>query len=703
MVSSMQPTSSAHFSPARRKENVMQSLKWARSNQGLGPVRLGFTIGVGLLFLVALLCGLQGMTPARADSGALYVDGASGQDIPACGTTVTPCQTISYTLNSRASDGDIIRVAQGTYTENLVIDVGVTLEGGYESSGWTRDLSQYETIIDGSGNQTVMGDWDGSQVLKPAVISDGTEFKMWFDGIDLLGAREVGLAASTDGISWTKSLANPVLTGTVGAWDEMGEHSPFVLKEGGTYKMWYEGSNGSVRQLGYATSTNGIDWTKYAGSPVLEAGPEGYDQQTAGHGSVLNDGGTYKLWYHAIGDQGPIIAYATSADGLSWTKEGPALFPEGGNWDEFGLWGPSVLKLDGMYWMWYSAAGPQGPPAIGVVTSTNGITWTRFLDTPVVTETAAIGDPHVITEGGKLRMWYQDSEQGAIHYAESTDGISWTQSLSNPVLTAGALVIQWGDPVVTVNAAGVVLDGFTITGGSAQRAGGVSAGSNTLINDCLIRDNFADGSPDAWGGGGVLASESVTITNSRITGNQVNQGASGVRVGEGALTMINTLVADNRGAEGMHLNGSASLTNVTVAGNAAGTGGPGINFNPQTGGNLVILNSIIYDNGVGDAIHVPDPGAVQASYSDIQGGWSGTGNVDADPLFVDAVHGDYHLSASSPAVDAGTNAGAPLTDWEDDPRPLDGDLDGTATTDMGADEFRPYQAYLPLTVRNAAP
>jgi len=65
-------------------------------------------------------------------------------------TSVAPCKTILHTLNARASDGDTLRIAQGTYSENLSINVRVTLEGGYEASGWTRDLGTYETIRDGS-------------------------------------------------------------------------------------------------------------------------------------------------------------------------------------------------------------------------------------------------------------------------------------------------------------------------------------------------------------------------------------------------------------------------------------------------------------------------------------------------------------------------------------------------------------------------
>jgi hypothetical protein len=501
-----------------------------------------------------------------------------------------------------ANPGDTIRVAGGTYTENLTVTLPITLEGGYSGPpDWTRDVAMYETTIL-NDQATTPRDWDGLRVAKPAVIRDGAELKMWYDGHDLNDETAIGLATSTDGLTWTKSLSNPVLVGTPGEWDgESTEHGSYVIKEGGLYKMWYEGSpDYGVRQTGYATSTDGIDWNKYPGNPVIQAGPEGYDQQVAGHGSVLHEGGTYKRWYHAMGDQGVIIAYATAPDEVTWTKQGPVLLPEPGGWDEGALWGPSVLNLDGTYWMWYSGAGPLGPPAIGVVTSTNGISWTRFLTGPVVSSGAFIGDPMVISDGGKLQMWYNNYDQGTIEYAESDDGIHWTLYPANPVLEPGNLA-NFGGRVVHLDygSDGVVLDGFTLTGGDAFAGGGllVANGGSALVADCTVTGNQANG----WAGGVWVTDADVTIRDSTISYNNSN-GSAGIEVnhdsGPSHLNLVSCKIEHNVGGQigGMQVWGdqaSATVTDTVFYGNEGDTGG-GIALNNSA--SLVISETMVVSN-----------------------------------------------------------------------------------------------------------
>jgi hypothetical protein len=142
----------------------------------------------------------------------------------------------------------------------------------------------------------------------------------------------------------------------------------------------------------------------------------------------------------------------------------------------------------------------------------------------------------------------------------------------------------------------------------------------------------------------------------------------------------------------MHL----EVTNCTIAGNTASPDPAPLRL---SGGTAAVMNSVIWDN-MGQSSAMAVTGEVTAvRYSNIEGGWPGTGNIDADPLFADPDHGDVHLSAGSPCIDAGDNTAVPAgidTDLDGNPRFLDdpckadtgGPPDDAPYVDMGAYEFQ---------------
>jgi hypothetical protein len=130
-------------------------------------------------------------------------------------------------------------------------------------------------------------------------------------------------------------------------------------------------------------------------------------------------------------------------------------------------------------------------------------------------------------------------------------------------------------------------------------------------------------------------------------------------------------------------NSSPTITNCTITGNTAGDcGAIGCYDSSPT-----ITNCILWADSPPE-INAGGGSNPVVTYSDIQGGFTGVGNINVNPLFVGAR--DYHLVLDSPCIDAGTNnaAGLSTTDFEGDPRVIDGNNDGTATVDMGADEFQ---------------
>ncbi|MCK5527117.1 MAG: hypothetical protein KAJ05_08205, partial [Candidatus Latescibacteria bacterium] len=204
----------------------------------------------------------------------------------------------------------------------------------------------------------IEADWDGEFVSEPSVLYDGTVYRMWYVGYDGDHSR-IGYATSADGVDWTKHASNPVLdAGAGGAWDDAGVSSPSVLVDGSGYHMWYSGYDGITMRIGYATSTDGVDWTKHASNPVLDVGGNwAWDSEGVSSPSVLDDGTGYALFYTGSDGDHTRIGYATSADGVVWNRDSENLVLDvGGNWawDSEGLSNPSVLVDETRYSMFYT-------------------------------------------------------------------------------------------------------------------------------------------------------------------------------------------------------------------------------------------------------------------------------------------------------------------------------------------------------------
>jgi hypothetical protein len=159
---------------------------------------------------------------------------------------------------------------------------------------WTRDPNN-PVLTRGS-----KGAWDVSWINLGSVLNDGTEYHIWYTGCDTLVGVKIGHATSPDGLTWTKDPENPVLvTGNPGRWDYPRVDFPCVIFDGTTYHMWYSGGNSFTWRIGYATSSDGSNWTKYSSNPVLKTGRSGnWDSWSVANMSVIDSSGVkYKMWY----------------------------------------------------------------------------------------------------------------------------------------------------------------------------------------------------------------------------------------------------------------------------------------------------------------------------------------------------------------------------------------------------------------------
>jgi predicted GH43/DUF377 family glycosyl hydrolase len=277
------------------------------------------------------------------------------------------------------------------------------------------------------------GAWDGQGHSAGTVLSDGERYHMWMAGRNEDGNNAIGHATSNDGVVWEMDPANPVLSrGADGEWDDDFLFAPVVLYDGTQFRMWYGGGDGSVQQVGYATSPDGTTWTKYAGNPVMGVAPSGSeDDWIVRAGSVLLEDVTYRMWFFGASNSTNTfhIGYAESPDGLQWTKHSaPALEPDviPGSWEENVVANPFVAFDGERYHMWYPAGLDRQPPNgrvyIGYAFSHDGIEWTKHRFNPVIqtADNYAFMAAAVHDESG-WHMWYSHSDETAnrISYATS--------------------------------------------------------------------------------------------------------------------------------------------------------------------------------------------------------------------------------------------------------------------------------------------
>jgi hypothetical protein len=242
-----------------------------------------------------------------------------------------------------------------------------------------------------------------------------------------------------------------------------------------------------------------------------------------------------------------------------------------------------------------------------------------------------------------------------------------------------------------------MLDGFTITAGNAngsswpadRGSGMFSYQSSPKVTNCTFAGNCSDS-----GGAMYNDNSSPTLTNCTFSGNSADKGGGAMNNWQSSPTLTNCTFSNNSAGWGggaidnvswdEYTESSPTVTNCTFTGNSAGWNGGGmenVSSRPtltnctfsgnsaQGGGGIsngdssspTVSNCILWGNAApsGPQIYNDGTSSATVSYSDVQGGWPGISNINANPLFMDPAIGDYHLLLGSPCIDAGDNSAVP--------------------------------------------
>jgi parallel beta-helix repeat protein len=291
--------------------------------------------------------------------------------------------------------------------------------------------------------------------------------------------------------------------------------------------------------------------------------------------------------------------------------------------------------------------------------------------------------------------------------------------------SGGGISSSFGSPIIKGN---TITNNSQIQGWSGGNGGGIyigGASSAQVIGNTISNNSEAQGS---GGGIALFAAGTPTLRNNTISNNSAYSQGGGIwMVNQSDALIVQNLITGNSAPSGggIYLSvpsgarGAYVISN-TVSGNASTQGSAiyAVGFHAQA---ELIDNILVSAAGPStlycDTTYSPNPPIVKSndvfaiSGTAYTGSCAGlgtsNGNISADPKFQSPAAGDYHLTAGSPAIDAGISDPAiATTDLDGNPTPLDGNGDGTVAFDLGCYEAPGTGDFIPPTttaVRSPAP
>lgn len=361
-------------------------------------------------------------------------------------------------------------------------------------------------------------------------------------------------------------------------------------------------------------------------------------------------------------------------------------------------------------------SGETGRSVLEGFTITNGLGQDYLLgggiqcdhSSPVIIENVIIGNESY--DGAGIRCWHASPEIIGNTLEQNTakdQGGGIYCDFSEPVIKSNEIKdnsATWGGGGIATFASFPVIENNTIIANDSFAYGG---GIKVVHGNGTIRFNTILDNSSRHGGGLNLGGLcSMTISNNIVCGNTASDGDSGgaISCSNCSMTFRDNITCDNvaegdGGAFCCEYGNDIKLVNNTIANNSANDRGGAIYTSYYTV--LEITNTILWNNSApwGKEIFLGEKyghgSHMRIGYSVLDGGGSSVivvgsgsadfleGNITADPLFVNAASGDYHIHFDSPCRNAGANnvPGISELDFEGDPRIAGG------VADMGGDEF----------------
>lgn len=324
-------------------------------------------------------------------------------------------------------------------------------------------------------------------------------------------------------------------------------------------------------------------------------------------------------------------------------------------------------------------------------------------DGPVATFSSGEGADSVL-DGFTLQNGFTNKGGGIYCTASSP-------TITNCIITNNTG--EHGGGISCYNGASPNINACTITNNTATHSGsGIYCYfSSPTVSKCEISNNDSN-----YSGGGIYCeSSSPTITNCTLTGNEAKRSGGGIACRISSSPVItNCVIAKNEvhydineriGGSGGGIfssSSSPSIINCTITGNVSDRAGGGMYCLDSS--LITIMNTIIWENtsGVYKYNEIYPESLTTVTYSNVNGSYTGDGNINSDPLFTDTENNDYQLQANSACIDAASsNTPVPTTDRNGNKRYDDPDTANTGSGENGM--YVDMGAYEKQSVTPAAP
>jgi uncharacterized repeat protein (TIGR01451 family) len=600
-----------------------------------------------------------------------------------------------------AGPGDTVRVAPGAYAGQLALRSGVTLESSAGPDG---------TVITAAQGPVVAASGVTGAVLHGLTIS-GEDLAAQPIGLDLVDS-EVGLSdcvitkvRGKDGADSSPDGETAIAIRSSGTSALLLDGTTIEEIRGGD-GLWGAGAKGGDA-IGVAATGSGQVVTTATAIRNLRGGGAGsfapwpYScEGQGGRATAIQTDGNVRLDVDGgqISDlQGgaPCVADATYCEGYA----GPVVAVRAS--------GGAVAVRDTMFsgFAIQAAHGSEANYAIHTTATTGTV-----LDRNAIALSAA----QALRPGGTDSPFCTPPPATVIAVASEGDArlVATHNSLTGVVGTGwsggavGILVQGAAEAELSRNLVAGVAGGYGALTTGGFRLQGVQA---ALIDANVLGEIHAGDAPGQFyylyfgdSGGSAVGIELTNVTAATVINNVVRE----VSGGRGTdLSIPSALPGKNGGnATALLVTGSsAAIRNNTFFRTVPGPGGDGsppgqpgsaVGLRLAGASEVIAANDVLVEHGIGVSagseiaalLHHND---LWNNGKDYAGPSPGAADLHVDPAFVDSANGDLHLRPNSPLIDSGTNAGITSWDVDGNPRPADGNGDGIAVADIGADEYWP--------------